>query len=320
MSSLCRPILAVMKSKGKKSRSDHFAFRTSMSTSDTTAPSQLVSLDAIIDAHKRVLPFIHRTPLLTSTTLDAIATERLQKGTNERLRIRLAFKSEHLQVVGAFKIRGATNAVLTHLKRLKDSHGGHFDPAKLCLVTHSSGNHAAAVACAARQVGASAAVVMPRTAPQIKKAAVANYGARIVECEPTQQARESTAQALKDEIEADDSGTIVRFIHPYDEDLVIAGQGTMGLEIVQQAQQLGSGSKRSCSAAQDNVRVEDNKAWASRDPDREPPLDFVVAPVGGGGMLSGVSTAIRGVDDRIIVIGAEPKGESCNPMLACNLR
>lgn len=279
-----------------------------MSTGDSTAPTELVSLDAIKEAHKRILPFIHRTPLLTSTTLDSIATDRLQRGTNERLRIRLAFKSEHLQVVGAFKIRGATYAVLTHLKRLQDDHDGNFDPAKLCLVTHSSGNHAAAVACAARQVGASAAVVMPRTAPQIKKSAVANYGARIVESEPTQQARESTAQALKDEIESDGTGTIVRFIHPYDEDLVIAGQGTMGLEIVQQAHQLGSGSKRSCSMALDNIRDEDDKVWACRDSDREPPLDFVVAPVGGGGMISGVSTAIRGVDDRVVVIGAEPKG------------
>ena len=279
-----------------------------MSTGDSIAPSELVSIGAIKQAHEDILSFIHRTPLLTSSTLDAIASERIQRGTNERLKVTLAFKSEHLQIVGAFKIRGATNAVLTHLKRLQDSHGGDFDPSKLCLVTHSSGNHAAAVACAARQIGAKAAVVMPRTAPQIKKSAVANYGARIVESEPTQQARESTAQALKDEIEADGSGTVVRFIHPYDEDLVIAGQGTMGLEIVQQAHQLAAGSRRSCSAAQDSVRVEDPRAWTKRDPEREPPLDFVVAPVGGGGMLSGVSTAIKGVDDRIIIIGAEPKG------------
>lgn len=279
-----------------------------MSTGDSIAPFELVSIDAIKQAHQDILPFIHRTPLLTSSTLDAIATDCIQRGTKERLRITLAFKSEHLQIVGAFKIRGAFNAVLTHLKRLRESHGADFDASKLCLVTHSSGNHAAAVACAARQIGAKAAVVMPRTAPQIKKSAVANYGARIVESEPTQQARESTAQALKDEIEADGSGTLVRFVHPYDEDLVIAGQGTMGLEIIEQAQQLASGSRRSCSAAQNNVRIDDPRAWSSRNSAREPPLDFVIAPVGGGGMLSGVSTAIRGVDDRIIVIGAEPEG------------
>lgn len=290
-----------------------------MSTGDMEAPAELVRLEAIKEAHTRILSHIHRTPLLTSSTLDRIATERIGK-IGSRIQIRIAFKSEHLQVVGAFKARGATNAVSTHLKLLQESHGDSFDPSKLCVVTHSSGNHAAAVACAARNIGARAAVVMPRTAPSIKKSAVANYGARIVESEPTQAARESTAQALKDEIESNGSGTIVRFIHPYDDEYVIAGQGTMGLEIVQQAEELQQG-RRSCSAARENVRggsntVDDGdvKMWSKRQGDQEPPIDFVVAPVGGGGMLSGVSTAVKGLDDRIIVIGAEPKGMS-SPLL-----
>lgn len=283
-----------------------------MSTGDSKAPSELISIETIKEAHKRILDHIHRTPLLTSSTLDRTATERIGR-IDSRIQIRLAFKSEHLQIVGAFKARGATNAVSTHLKLLQDSHDGQFDASKLCVLTHSSGNHAAAVACAARNIGAKAAVVMPRTAPQIKKLAVANYGARIVESEPTQAARESTAQALKDEIESDGSGTVVRFIHPYDDEFVIAGQGTMGLEIVQQAEQLQSG-RRSCSAANENLRGgnsssnDDVKMWSKRKGDQEPPIDFVVAPVGGGGMLSRVSTAVKGLDSRITLIGAEPNG------------
>ena len=265
------------------------------------APLQLVSLEAVRAAHERIAAHVHCTPLLTSSTLDDIASERLhdkqqhqhaERGEGDSkgpIRLALAFKSEHLQVVGAFKIRGATNAVLTHLDRLKAERGNDFDPSKLCVVTHSSGNHAAAVACAARKVGARAAVVMPRTAPAIKKAAVAGYGARIVESEPTQAARESTAQALSDEIEADGSGTVVRFIHPYDEELVIAGQGTLGLEMVEQA------AKMRLGGAEDS---------------QEPAVDIVVGPVGGGGMLSGLSTAVKGLDARITVVGAEPLGES----------
>lgn len=294
----------------------------SMSVGDSASPSssRLVTLQEIQEAHARILPHIHRTPLLTSTTLDAIATKRISNklGNDNKIRIRLAFKSEHLQVIGAFKIRGATNAVKTYLARLQEEaseqqqgaskgKGIKFNPCKLCIVTHSSGNHAAAVACAAKNVGAKAAVVMPRTAPRTKKEAVAGYGARIVECEPTLEARESAAQALKDEIENDGSGMVVRFIHPYDEELVIAGQGTMGLEIIEQAHELQQG-RRGCSAASNGIRDSDPKAWSKRSSE-EPPLDFVVAPVGGGGMLSGVSTATRSLDDRIAIIGAEPKGE-----------
>ncbi|UZJ51448.1 hypothetical protein CBS101457_000768 [Exobasidium rhododendri] len=279
-----------------------------MSTGDSDLPTKLVSLREIQDAHERITPHIHRTPLLTNSTLDRLATDRVRSKGREGagpIRVRLAFKSEHLQVVGAFKIRGATNAVASHLKLLREIYGDDFNASKLCVLTHSSGNHAAALAFAARIVGARAAIVMPKNAPQIKKTAVAGYGARIVESEPTQAARESTCQALKEELESDGSGTIVRFIHPYDDDLVIAGQGTMGLEIVEQAQMMQEG-RRGCSMASLNVRKDDAKVWSNRQDEGEPPLDFVVAPVGGGGMLSGVSSAVKGLEKRITIFGAEP--------------
>ncbi|CAH0391148.1 unnamed protein product [Bemisia tabaci] len=241
-------------------------------TGDKAATNRaLVTLSDIQDAHERIKPFVHRTPLLTSGTLDALATRAVGAS---HIRVRLAFKSEHLQRVGAFKMRGATNAVRTHL-------AGAGASGTLWAVTHSSGNHAAAVASAARAVGARAAVVMPRTAPPIKKAAVADYGARIVDCEPTQAAREAAADRLIQELQA--QGHVVKFVHPYDDELVIAGQGTLGLEMLEQAVTLGARG------------------------DDEPVLDMVVAPVGGGGMLSGVSAAVKGVDPRILVIGAEPE-------------
>lgn len=259
--------------------------------SDSPASSTLVALEEIEAAHGRIRNFVHRTPLLTSTTLDRIATDAISSYQKQQglqsppIQVRLAFKAEHLQRVGAFKMRGATNAVQTHLEQLRKQNAS-FDASKLWLVTHSSGNHAAAIACAAQSVGAKAAVVMPRTAPAIKKAAVATYGARIVECEPNQQAREHTAQAVRNDLQKD--GQIVKFIHPYDEPMVIAGQGTLGLEMLEQANAL-----------------QHHGTWSLRA--NAPHLDLVVAPVGGGGMLSGVSTAVTQTDTRVKVYAAEPK-------------
>jgi threonine dehydratase len=235
-----------------------------------------------------------------------MATEAVNgPGCARKIDVRLAFKAENLQRVGAFKMRGATNAIQTHLERYQ-SKDKHFRPENLWVVTHSSGNHAAAVACAAASVGARSAVVMPRTAPAVKKAAVAGYGARIVECEPTQAERERTADMLIEELRASDAKNVVQFIHPYDEDLVIAGQGTLGLEILEQAEALQG--RRGCSEAStvDEARTND-RVWNVRGSDREPIVDMVVAPVGGGGMLSGVSTAVKSIDERIIVIAAEPE-------------
>ena len=207
-----------------------------------THPS--IDLAAIQRAAKRIEPFIHRTPIITSSQLDAIA------GTAVRI------KAEHLQKVGAFKARGAHNAVL----QADATHG---------FATHSSGNHGAALALAARNVGARALVVMPDNAPLVKRAAVASYGAEIIPCEPTQEAREATLASVLEK-------TGAHFVHPYEDPDVICGQGTAGLEIAEQ-----------CAD--------------------EPP-DAVVVPVGGGGLLSGVATAMKALEPGCEIIGAEPAG------------
>ncbi|TKY87676.1 hypothetical protein EX895_003257 [Sporisorium graminicola] len=285
----------------------------------------MVSFSDIQDAHARVSPYTHYTPVLTNQAIDSLATEALfgAASASPKPRVRLAFKAEHLQRVGAFKYRGATNSVLVHLAAAKAQHEadpskeGEFSPEKLVVVTHSSGNHAGALACAAKSAGCIAAVVMPENAPKPKKDAVAGYGARITFCKPTLEARESTAKAVMDDYER--KGYTVRFVHPYDEPLVIAGQGTMALELLDQAPQLEVPT--ACSRAADprpptarplhgskNVPASGPKAeaaWSNREVS-EPVLDIVIAPVGGGGMLSGVSTAVKGADSRIIVIGAEP--------------
>src|SRR5437899_1959389 len=189
-------------------------------------------LDAVSAAARRIAPYSHRTPVVTCTTLDRLAGRRL------------FFKCEHLQKVGAFKFRGAANAVF----KLSD------DEAKRGVVTHSSGNHAAALALAARLRSIPAYIVMPKNAPPVKKAAVEGYGGRITFCEPNQAARESAcAEVMR--------STGATLVHPYDDARVIAGQGTAALELLEQA----------------------------------PDLDAVLAPVGGGGLLSGTLIAVKGL-------------------------
>lgn len=164
-------------------------------------------------------------------------------------------KCENFQKVGAFKFRGATNAVLN----LSD------EEKRRGVVTHSSGNHAAALAHAAVQAGVKAYIVMPETAPVVKKNAVAGYGAEITFCKPTLQAREEAA----DEIIAR-TGAVL--IHAYDNFNVISGQGTSAIELLEE----------------------------------NPDLDIIIAPIGGGGLMSGVSTAARGLRPDIRIYGAEP--------------
>ncbi|HOX25736.1 MAG TPA: pyridoxal-phosphate dependent enzyme [Candidatus Krumholzibacteria bacterium] len=166
----------------------------------------LPDLAAIREAHARIRPYIHRTPVLTCRTLDRLVDAEL------------FFKCENLQRVGAFKYRGATNAV----QSLDD------ESARRGVATHSSGNHAQALALAARTRGIPAYVVMPRTAPLVKKAAVAGYGAEIVPCEPTLQARERTLAEVV-------ARTGAHFVHPYDDPRVIAGQGTAVVELLEDA-------------------------------------------------------------------------------------
>jgi threonine dehydratase len=167
----------------------------------------------------------------------------------------LYFKCENLQRVGAFKFRGATNAVLL----LSD------EEKKRGVVTHSSGNHAAALALAAKMNGVKANIVMPENAPVVKKNAVAGYGAEITFCKPTLQAREETTRMIMDK-------TGSTLVHPYDNFNVICGQGTASMELLAE----------------------------------KPDLDIVIAPIGGGGLMSGTSTCVKGMNCKIKVIGAEP--------------
>ncbi len=203
------------------------------------------TLQTIREAHQRIAPHIHRTPVLSSTIL------------NEKIGAELFFKCENFQKVAAFKARGACNAVMS----LSD------EQASRGVVTHSSGNHGAALAWAARLRGIKATVVVPNNAPAPKKMAIAAYGATIVYCEPNVQAREAATQKLIAEFGYE-------LVHPFDDDRVIAGQGTAALELLEE----------------------------------HPELDMVMAPLGGGGLLSGTSIAAKGVKRGIQVFGGEPRG------------
>jgi len=167
------------------------------------------TIDDILAAAERMAEHVHRTPVATCASIDRIAGAEL------------FFKCENLQKVGAFKARGATNAVFS----LDD------EAAARGVCTHSSGNHAAALARAAGLRGIPAYIVMPSSAPPVKKAAVAGYGAVITDCEPTLEARETTLVEVQDQ-------TGATFIHPYDDPRVIAGQGTAALELLEQAPEL----------------------------------------------------------------------------------
>jgi threonine dehydratase len=173
---------------------------------NTRSPEQkpALTMRSIREAHARIRDKIHRTPVMTSEVLDEMAGNRLY------------FKCENLQKVGAFKARGATNAVFL----LSDAEAAKG------VVTHSSGNHAAALARAARLRGIPAFIVMPSNSPQAKQAAVRRYGGEVVLCEPTLAARESTAQQVMER-------TGAAFIHPYNDLRVMAGQGTTAIELLE---------------------------------------------------------------------------------------
>ena len=199
----------------------------------------------VLEAAARIRPFAHRTPVLTCATLDRLVGAQL------------FFKCENLQKVGAFKFRGACNAVMS-LPPEAQAAG---------VATHSSGNHAAALALAARLRGMAAYIVMPDNAPRVKREAVAGYGGIIRLCAPTLAAREAAlAQVVRE--------TGAAFVHPYNDPRVIAGQGTAALELLAEA----------------------------------PALDTIVAPVGGGGLLSGTALAAEGAASDARIIGAEPAG------------
>lgn len=204
----------------------------------------LPDIEAIRRAHEVIQPHAHRTLVMSSRHLD------------ERTGSEVYLKCENLQKVGAFKFRGACNTIMT----LPEAQAGRG------VTTHSSGNHAQAIALAARLRGIPATIVMPENAPRVKVNAVRGYGAEIRFCKATQQAREAAAQAVVDE-------TGATFIHPYNDGRIIAGQGTAVLELMEQ----------------------------------QPRLDLVLAPVGGGGLISGTAIAAKSIRPDIRVIAAEPE-------------
>jgi threonine dehydratase len=169
----------------------------------------MITKQSIIDAHERIRPYIHRTPVLTSSYIDELTG------------CKLFFKCENFQKIGAFKARGAMNAILTLTK----------DELSKGVATHSSGNHAQALARAAKVMGVPSYIVMPRTAPAIKKAGVKGYGGKIFECEPTLAARESTLAAV-----VADTGAVE--IHPFDNYRIIEGQATAAKELFEEISDL----------------------------------------------------------------------------------
>ena len=209
---------------------------------DTTM--YIPTFDDMLAAHDRIAPYVHRTPVLTSSFL------------NELTGAQLFFKCENLQKAGAFKVRGASNAVFG----LSDAE------AKRGVCTHSSGNHALSLSYAAGRRGIPCNVVMPRTAPQAKKDAVRGYGGMITECEPSTTSRE----AVFAEGQARTGGD---FVHPYNDPRVIAGQGTCSRELMAQTDG----------------------------------LDMVVAPIGGGGMISGTCLTLSHLAPEVQIIAAEPE-------------
>jgi threonine dehydratase/serine racemase len=215
------------------------------SPSTSADPQHPLDLATVREAAARIGRHALRTPVSTCATLDAIGGRRL------------VFKCEQLQKAGAFKFRGACNAVL-RLDATSAARG---------VATHSSGNHGQALALAARLRGIPAHVVMPENAPAVKRRAVLGYGARVVPCEPTLDAREATLARVIEE-----TGAV--FVPPYDHPDVIAGQGTAVLELLEQ-----SG-----------------------------PLDAVVAPVGGGGLLAGTAITASELQPGIRIFAAEPAG------------
>ena len=200
--------------------------------------------DDMLTAHARIKPYIHRTPVRTSDFL------------NELTGAQLFFKCENFQEPGAFKVRGASNAVFG----LDDAQ------AKMGVATHSSGNHASCLSYAANRRGIPCNVVMPSTAPQAKKDTVRRYGGQITECEPSTTSREETFAKVQ-------AATGGNFVHPYNDPRVIAGQGTCAKEFIEQADG----------------------------------LDVVMAPIGGGGMISGTCLTLSNLAPEVQIIAAEPE-------------
>ncbi len=209
-----------------------------------TIPLDIPTIEDVRAAHERIKPYIHRTPVMTSETF------------NKMTGAEIFFKCENLQKAGAFKARGASNAVFSLSE----------EAAAKGVATHSSGNHAASLSYAAGRRGIPCHVVMPETAPQAKQDAVTTYGGHITLCAPSTEARETTLEGIVEETGAD-------FVHPYNDPRIIAGQGTAALELLED--------------------VGD--------------LDAIVAPIGGGGMISGSCITCAAVSPKTKIYAAEPE-------------
>ena len=204
-----------------------------------------IKLKDLQKTHQRIKPFIHNTPVLSSSLI------------NEILGADVYFKCENFQKMGAFKMRGALNAVL----QLSDEQG------EFGVATHSSGNFAQALALAAKFQNIKAYIIMPENAPEVKKKAVKDYGGKVIECEANLEARETTLN----KVVADTGAT---FLHPYNDYQVIVGQGTAAMELIEEHAN----------------------------------LDYIVAPVGGGGLLAGTALATYYLSPKTKVIAGEPMG------------
>lgn len=200
--------------------------------------------EQLIQTHNRIRPHIHNTPVLTSHLINDIVGADLY------------FKCENFQRMGAFKMRGAVNAIM----QLPD------EEKQKGVVTHSSGNFAQALSLAAKSLGVTAYIVMPGNAPQVKKEAVIAYGGHVIECEPTLSAREQAAG----KVQAEKGAT---FIHPSDDLQVILGQGTAAKELLE----------------------------------AHPDLEYLVTPVGGGGLVAGTILSARYMGRNCKVVGGEPE-------------
>lgn len=229
----------------------------------SAASSATVTFADVVSAASLISSHVHRTPALTCASLSALASRAAG------VPVELVLKCELFQKTGSFKFRGATNAVRSLSPRA----------AARGVVTHSSGNHAAALALAASARGVPAFIVMPSDAPALKVTATRGYGATVETCAPGAAARSAAAAVIADR-------TGAAFVHPSEDARVIAGQGTLALELFEQAAD----------------------AFGAPAADGAPPLDYLVVPVGGGGLISGCALAARGVDARIRVLGAEPSG------------
>nr|GMD78774.1 serine racemase isoform X1 [Ipomoea batatas] len=213
--------------------------------SEKSSHEYAANISTIRDAEKRIRPFVHKTPVLTSETLNSLAGRKLH------------FKCESFQKGGAFKFRGACNAVFS----LDDAQAAKG------VVTHSSGNHAAALALAAKLRGIPAYIVIPKNAPKCKVENVIRHGGQVIWSEPNVKCREDVAAKV-----LQDTGSVL--IHPYNDGRIISGQGTVSLELLEQA----------------------------------PQIDTIIVPISGGGLISGVALAAKSINPAIRVLAAEPRG------------